>query len=100
MNKDTFITEVEKRLSLIFKSARDGYKPSLTDKNRLEGFIQAGVFLGVVEKSEMAELMERIHFAVFGKSIADRKAERSTLWSDETFDYSQFDSPTFERKGS
>ncbi|WP_374972762.1 hypothetical protein [Spongiibacter marinus] len=98
MDKDAFIVEVEKRLLIIFKSARDGYKPSPTDKNRLEGFMQAGVFLGVVENAEMSALMERTHFTVFGKSIAERKTERSMKWSDEAIDYSQFESPTYERK--
>ncbi|CAA0082991.1 hypothetical protein [Zhongshania aliphaticivorans] len=97
MDKAKFISVVEKRLTLIFKSAKSGHKPSSTEKHRLEGFIQAGVFMGLVSQSEMVELMEQTHLLVFNKTIAERKADKLSTWQSGELDYSQFDSPTFER---
>ena len=98
MNKDDFIVEVEKRLNRIFQASKDGYKVSPVERHRLEGFMNAGVYMGVVTNAELAKVMNDIHVSIFGKSIAQRKAEKNTGWQEEVIDYSAYDQPAFERK--
>ena len=47
MNKDEFLHEVEKRLSKMFTASKEGYKAAPVERHRLEGFMQAGGFIGV-----------------------------------------------------
>ncbi|AKH67756.1 hypothetical protein IMCC21906_00061 [Spongiibacter sp. IMCC21906] len=99
INKETYIAEVEQRLRRMFKASRDGHKAAPVERHRLEGFMQAGVFLGLASHQELGQKMAAIHYAVFGKTIEERKAELSGLWKDEAIDYSAYDAPTYERKG-
>ena len=98
MNKDNFIDEVKKRLNRIFKASKDGYKVSPEERHRLEGFMNAGVYMGVVTNAELAKVMNDSHLSIFGKSVLQRKAEKKTSWQEEVIDYSAYEQPAFERK--
>ena len=82
-----------------FIASRDGYKVPAADRHRLEGFIQGAIFMGYASSKDLANLMESVHYSVFGKSIRDHQTESSTKWQDSVIDYSQYDQPTYERKG-
>jgi len=97
MNKEDFLNEVERRLSKMFYASKEGYKNSTVDKHRLEGFMQAGVFLGLVSNKELSVLMDAIHHSVFGISIKERRDSKSDSWKNDTIDYSVYDQPTYER---
>lgn len=98
MNKAHFINEVEKQLRLIFGAIRDGNKPPEILRHRCEGFMRAGVFLGVVNNGELSELMEKIHFNVIGLTISERRASDSKRYKDLEIEYTQYDSPAYERR--
>ncbi len=98
MNKDKYINEVEKRLSQMFSASKEGYKASSVERHRLEGFMRAGVFLGLVSNEEMASLMNACHLTVFAKTIEQRKAELASRWCEESIDYSQYETPAYERR--
>ena len=97
MDKKEYLAEVNKRLTRLFKASKEGYKIPDIDRHRLEGFMQAGIFMKITTSTEMAELLERAHYSVFGKTAQERKAEKSTGWSDIEVDYGLFDSPTYLR---
>jgi len=99
MNKEKYLSRVENQLRQIFQASKEGYKNS-AEKHRLEGFMQAGVIVGLVTNTELNTLMEDVHLTVFGKTIKQRKEERSIHFDDETIDYSGYEQPTFERKDS
>jgi len=92
-----FLSEVEKRLKLLFNASKSGYKFPAEERYRLAGFIQAGIFLELAKRSELSELMEEIHYSIFAKSIQERKNENDSTWQDEILDYSNYDQPVFER---
>ena len=96
-SREEYLNEVENRLARMFRASRDGHKPSPTERHRLEGFIQAGSFLGLASKDQLQALMEQVHYDIFGKSIEERQSEQTTSWVPEDIDYSQYDQPTFER---
>ena len=94
-----FLAEVETRLARMFSANKCGYRTPAVERHRLEGFMQAGVFLGLSNNRELAELMEESHLAVFGKSIGDRRQQEKALnWSYEQVDYSAFEEPAITRK--
>ena len=97
MDKSDYMAEIHNRLNKIFRASAEGYKVPDIDRHRLEGFMQAGVFLKIVTPAEMTGLLEEVHHSVFGKTMQERKAEKSAGWSDIEVDYGQFDSPTYLR---
>ena len=98
MNKAKYLLEIEKRLSNYFSASRDGYKIPDCERHRLEGFMQGAVFMGLATNAELAELMEKVHFSIFEKSIADRRQEKSSSWQELAIDYEKYDQPTHQRK--
>ena len=98
MSRENYLSEFEKRLNRLFLASKDGYKASQIDKHRLEGFMNAGVIMGFASNAELSVLMDETHLRVFGKTIQQRKKERSAHFNDVIIDYSGYDQPTFERK--
>lgn len=95
--QEAFLSETQMRLNRMFSASKAGYKMPAMERHRLEGFMQAGVFLGLTSNEELTILMEQVHFSVFGMSINERKASKPTQWQDERMDYSRYESPTYER---
>ena len=100
MNKGEFLNEVEKRPSKMFTASKEGYKSAPVERHRLEGFMQAGVFIGLVSNAALSELMESVHLNVYGQTIAERREACSTNWHNEAIDYSQYDQPAYMRKNN
>ena len=97
MDKNKFVAEVEKKLTTMFRSRKEGFPTPPEDRHRLEGFIQAGIFMGLATKDELQSLMEQIYMEIFGKSIKERQTEALKLWPAEGRDYSRYEQPSYER---
>jgi len=97
MDKSEYIAEVKKRLVWIFKASKEGYKIPDMERHRLEGFMYAGVFLGLATQAEMRTLLENTHVAIFGETVEERKKGKSATWPDIEINYDQYDSPTLLR---
>jgi|TARA_A100001518_G_C1225174_1_gene72748 hypothetical protein len=100
MTANQYLSEIEQRLRKHFSASRDGYKLPDQDRHRLEGFMQGAIFMGFATSQQLADLMERVHFSVFGKTIAERREESVSLWPQATIDYNHYDQPAYERKGT
>ncbi|WGL15044.1 hypothetical protein PVT68_09650 [Microbulbifer bruguierae] len=100
MDQTLFLNEVERRLALLFKASQSGYPIPAIERHRLEGFMQAGIFLGLSSKADLAQLMERIHLEIFGKTLAERKQQPPASWIFAEVDYSQYESPSYVRTRS
>lgn len=96
-DKEKYLHEVETRLARMFRASRDGHKAAPVERHRLEGFIQAGTFLGLATSDELKSLMDRVHLDIFGKTIEERQSEQTTSWVPENLDYSQYEQPAYER---
>jgi hypothetical protein len=99
-DREEYLHEVETRLARMFRASREGHKAAPVERHRLEGFIQAGTFVGLATKEEVKNVMDRVHFDVFGKSIEDRQSDLSKSWTPENIDYSQYELPAYERDSS
>ena len=97
MDKSDYLAEINSQLNKIFRASREGYKIPDIDRHRLEGFMRAGIFMKITTPAEMSELLEDVHYAIFGKTIRERKSEKLATWSDYEIDYGQFDQPTYLR---
>ena len=97
MDKNDYLIEINKRLTKLFKASKEGYRILDIDRYRLEGFMQAGIFMKIATPAEMSALMEDVHYSIFGKTTRERRSEKSTTWSDIEIDYDKFDSPTYLR---
>ncbi|HEY8568777.1 hypothetical protein [Microbulbifer sp.] len=97
MYNEKFTHEVSRRLRGLFGTSKLGMPIPPIERHRLEGFMQAGIFLGLSSKAELAQLMEEIHFDIFGKTIAEHRAQAPLSWVFEEVDYSLYESPAYER---
>ena len=52
---DRFKNEVERRFTAMFKASKEGFKAPDIERQRLAGFIQTGVFLGLATNAEMQD---------------------------------------------
>jgi hypothetical protein len=73
--KKKFLKNLEAQLRESMTAARAGEKISAADKYRCEGFMQAGVELGLVTDEEIQELIKAVHVSVYGESIKARRGK-------------------------
>ncbi len=97
MNKQHFLDEVEKRLAKLLSASKQGYPPSPLERHRLEGFMEAGVFLGLVSPQELNDLKENTCQAIFHMSVAERIKHKKRSWPVDEIDYSQYEKPLSSR---
>ncbi len=100
MNRHGFLEEVEKRFNDLFRTSKRGNIPPAEQRHKLEGFVEAGIFLGLVRSEEVDALIEQIHLSVFGMTMEEHRLHHATSWSQSKIDYSPYDEPTFERLSS
>jgi hypothetical protein len=73
--KKKFLKNLEAQLRESLTAARAGEKISAADKYRCEGFMQAGVELGLVSDEEIQELIKAVHVSVYGETITARRGK-------------------------
>ncbi len=73
--KKKFLKNLEAQLRDSLTATRAGEKISDADKFRCEGFMQAGVELGLVSDEEIQELIKAVHLSVYGESITARRGK-------------------------
>ena len=78
ISKEEFKAEVHKKLLAIFNDSKSGINVEKR-KHRLEGFMHAGEFVGLITHQEGKALLEQAHFAIFGESISTRKQRKDEL---------------------
>ncbi len=92
-----YLNKIRKELEMHFTGILNEQKPAIETKSRLEGFMRAGVVLGITSNNELKGLMEEIHLNIFGESIAERKARKKAHWPEISVDYGQFETPSYLR---
>ena len=91
-----FLGDVGNQLEQFYQDLKLKRKMDQQQKHRIEGFMFAGTRLGLTDKEELNELMERVHFKVFDLSIAERRL-KSLKNEQEEVDWSFYDIPTTQR---
>ena len=97
LHKKKFINEVKSRIKNIFYSSKEGYRVLIVEKHRVEGFMQSGVFLGLISNDELYDVMQEVHMSVFDMSIEERQKINEIKWNDDQIDYGGYEIPSFLR---
>ena len=97
MNKKRYINEIVRRLTQIYEQIKTGHPADSVNLHRVEGFMNAGVFMGLISNYDLNNLIEQVHQNVFGISVSERRRQNRYQWPQETTDYSGYESPTYER---
>ena len=87
-----FIDGVKAQLTHLYSEIKEKRTLDEAQKHRIEGFISAGLYLGLVEKKEISALIEEIHLTVFGQTVRERKLEK-LMGEQESIDWSIYDTP-------
>lgn len=93
MDRESYLEEIKKRFTKLFIASKGGRKISDTERHRLQGFMQAGVFLQIASNSELNSLMQEVYFAVNGQTIAEKRNELPKIWTNDGMDFSKYDVP-------
>lgn len=98
MDKDKFIREVERQLTSIYGVLKEGYAIDARQKHRTEGFMRAGVFMGLVTNKEMNDLVAAVHEDILGETVKGRRMRKLETPDREQIDYSPYDTPAYVRR--
>ena len=97
MSTEVYLTEIRDQLRIYFLGIKNGQDPALPTKYQLEGFMRAGVILGITSNADLQKMMEEIHQQVFNESIEGRKLRKSGRYSELNVNYAQYESPAISR---
>ena len=90
-----FVTE-KLELYYSFDTFESEKMNSLGDE--INGFLKAGIILGVITKEEFLSIADEAHKKIFGKSLEHSSIDRKLGEKVRKRDWSRFDEPSFIRK--
>lgn len=93
-----FTDELQRQITRICRSSKEGYKTAAVDRHRLEGFIHAGVFLGLTTNQAAKALFDDTYLSITGNSLNQTNKRSGGAIMLELPDYDKFDTPTYLRK--
>lgn len=78
MQANEFIEYCRSEINKIYQNSIEG-KPDDKHKHRTEGLLQALRHLDILTQAQIGQMVEDEHQAVFGVSVAERKAQKALL---------------------
>lgn len=98
MNKELYIQECYRQLIAHFELVKKK-KVDEAMKHRVQGFINAGEFLGLFTRDEAIKVIDDAHFKIFGITKEQRKAHKENVKSAiKNYDDNFFNIPAIERR--
>lgn len=97
MNKQNFSHECIRQLTEYFNLLKQN-KVEHELRNRIQGFINAGEFMGIINHQEAVQIMDDTHFQIFGMSNSQRRAKKDSIKFALKNDDDFFDVPAINRK--
>ncbi len=92
-----FSNELKRRFTQMCLASKEGYKASPTERHRLEGFIQAGVYVGLIDNSSAKKTLETVYQDIFQEPMSTAAKPNASNWRLELRDYSLYDTPAYLR---
>ena len=94
-DKEKFLDDFQVILEDLYKVQRKRGSQNKEKKGFVDGFMHAGILIGLVDIEELQKHIDQIHLDVFGKTLEERKALiKSAQLSEDVLDI-----PTFHRLG-
>ena len=103
MNKDkhmaeAFVAEFVRLLRRLYRAENSNGERQMAERSFIDGFMSAGLLLRVVTGPSLSEVIEKER-AQYRKNPSRDIRQGSLSFSDPERDFSEFDRPTWERKG-
>jgi len=93
--KEKFLDDFQSLLEDLYLIQKKNGISNKEKKGFIDGFMHAGILVGLVDMEELQAIIDRAHMDVFGKTLDERKALiRSAQLSEDVLDI-----PTFHRLG-
>lgn len=92
LNKQAYMLHLRQLLESQYENTRDNSSKALSKNERIEGYMEAGMISGLVNRNELKQVINDAHKAIFGVTFDERKdasLDAENLW----------DVPTWIRKG-
>jgi hypothetical protein len=93
------VRELIANLYAIKDSESSSYK---TKGSEFDGFVKAGMTLGIATKDEIQKIIDDEHWSIFQMTREERKAKKATdknkKTNNEVVDWAVYDIPTIKRK--
>lgn len=95
--RELYERELSKRVKRVFMALKEGYEAPEELRLHAEGFMQAGVFLKIMDLKYQKELVKQIHMQIFGMTIEER-FELGQKNISNPVNYSEYEIPTYIRR--
>ena len=96
INKERYTKVLSQLLNDYYKEIKRTGSASKESKQYIDGYLTAARALNIFQYEELRDIIDKIHFKAFGKSIQERRLSESTEPSpDDEF----LEIPTYIREG-
>ena len=95
-HRTTYLNTIRDNVTELYAiqdSKSDSY---LRLKNRLDGFMNAGIVIGIVSNAAVKEIVDDVHMKVFGMTIKQRSVELKLGSKATDVDWDLYDTPTIQ----
>lgn len=94
---DLFLASVKRQLRDFYQDMKLTGRANAIQKARIEGYMLAGVQMGLTDNQTLHTLMINVHYDVFGQSIEQRKLNYALEYCAQG-GWDIYDSPAYGRK--
>ena len=96
--KSKFIAGIKELLQLFYgtKDLNSAYRTKLESK--IDGFIAAGILIGLISKPELQTIIDTEHMSAFGMTRNERREKLKFQSKGVAIDWDIYDIPTIHRK--
>ena len=96
--KSKFIAGIKELLQLFYgtKDLNSAYRKKLESK--VDGFIAAGILIGLISKPELQTIIDTEHMSAFGMTRNERREKLKFQSKGVAIDWDIYDIPTIHRK--
>jgi len=97
-HRTTYLNAIKDHVTELYAVQDSKSESYLRLKNRLDGFMNAGLVIGIASKAELQDIVEKVHMSVFGLTIKQRSVELKLGSKTTEVDWDIYDTPTIHRK--
>ena len=96
--KSKYIVGIKELLQLFYgtKDLNSAYRTKLESK--IDGFIAAGILIGLISKPELQTIIDTEHMSAFGMTRNERREKLKFQSKGVAIDWDIYDIPTIHRK--
>jgi hypothetical protein len=96
--KSKYIAGIKELLQLFYgtKDLNSAYRTKLESK--IDGFIAAGILIGLISKPELQTIIDTEHMSAFGMTRNERREKLKFQSKGVAIDWDIYDIPTIHRK--